>query len=83
MCPPEHLDRALDVLKMFWDEIVFKRPPTIHETAARYPIATLHVTAAMTAGLFTNPACVPDRVAAQQKLSEVSQRIVDTLYRPR
>lgn len=81
MCPPEHLSRALEVLDMFWLEVVEQRPPSIRETAARYLIATLHVAAAMTAGLFGKPGCVPDRVAAQAKLLEFNQQLVERLTR--
>ncbi|SRR6266567_5738504 len=81
MCPPEHLSRALEVLDMFWLEVVEKRPPSIRETAARYPVATLHVAAAMTAGLFGEPDCVPDRISAQAKLIEFHQQLVERLTR--
>lgn len=80
MCPTEHLSRALEVLDMFWQEVVDKRPPSIEETATRYPIAILHVAAAMTAGLFGEPACVPDRAAAQAKLLEFNKQLVERLY---
>jgi hypothetical protein len=80
MCPPEHLSRAMEVLDMFWQEIVDRRPPSIDETAVRYPIATLHVAAAMSAGLFGEPACVPDRGAAQAKLIVFNQDLVDRLF---
>lgn len=79
MCPAEHLSRALEVLDMFWLEAVEKRRPSIRETATRYPIATLHVAAAMTAGLFGEPGCVPDRSAAQAKLLEFNQQLVESL----
>ncbi|MET9265307.1 hypothetical protein [Amycolatopsis sp. NPDC004079] len=81
MCPLEHLSRALEVLDMFWLEAVEERPPSVRETAARYPIATLHVTAAMTAGLFGEPDCVPDRVAALAQLLKFNQQLVDRLAR--
>lgn len=80
LCPAEHRQRAAEVLNMFWEEIVFHRPPSIEETATRYPIATLHVAAAMTGGLFANPACVPDRTATQMKLAEFNKKIVNALY---
>jgi hypothetical protein len=80
LCPTEHVEHALDVLDMFWQEIVFHRPPSIEETAARYPVATLHVAAAMTGALFAEPACVPDRAATQMKLAEFNRKIVGGLY---
>lgn len=77
LCPAEHRKRAGEVLDMFWNEMVVNRPPSIEETAARYPIATIHVAGAMTAWLFSEPACVPDRTATQMKLIEKGQKFAD------
>lgn len=77
LCPASHLPRAREVVDMFWWEIVERRPPSIAETARRYPIATIHVAAAMTGWLFSQPECVPDRAQAQRELIELGQAFAD------
>ncbi|MFD7161161.1 hypothetical protein ACFV9C_41710 [Kribbella sp. NPDC059898] len=76
MCPDEHQDRGNDVLDMFWNEIVFHRDPAIEETVARYPIATIHATAAMTTWLYSEPQCVPDQPTRRLELCDQSAQIM-------
>lgn len=81
LCPTEHRQTAGMVLDTFWRQIALKQPPSIEETAARHPIATIHVAAAMTAWLFSEPACVPDRTATQMKLIEQGEKLVNSTGR--
>lgn len=82
MCPPVHLPRALEMLDMFWWEFVDQCPPSVEETAAEYPITTLHVTAAMTASWYSEPACVPDRGPTRTTLIAFNEELLARLYPP-
>lgn len=77
LCPAEHRQQAFDVLDTYWADIGVHRPPPIEQTAGRDPIATIHVAAAMTGWLFSEPACVPDRTTAQRRLIEQGHKILN------
>ncbi|MDT7787236.1 MAG: hypothetical protein QOF58_5655 [Pseudonocardiales bacterium] len=75
LCPAEHRDEAGVVLAKFWDEIVRHDQPSLTEAAVRFPIATVHVTAAMAAAVFAQQDA-EQRLLNQLELTSKLERLL-------
>lgn len=73
MCPPEHLPQTMQLLDDFWHDMTHnQKSPGAGQIARIHPIEAIHVTAAMTAGMYGDPRRVPDRQKVKTELLELN-----------
>ena len=75
LCPAEHRTEADMLLRKFWNEMVWHDHSSLQEAATRYPIATIHIAAAMTAAVFAEQG-PQHRLLNQLELTNELQRIL-------
>lgn len=79
VCPWEHRDQAGEVLTVIWGGMVTDQVAVVGTAAAVHPIATIHVAAAITAWLYSQPDCVPDQLAAKMEIIEQTEKALKFL----
>lgn len=77
LCPQHHVRDAIEVIDTFHAGMLKQAVPSNEEMAQRYPVAAIHVAAAMTGWLYSQPACVPDQIAVKSDLLAKAQEILN------